>query len=179
VLASPVDPIEHWVYDYRLPIEDGSDKLTLGVGFGIDDDYLLVDGVSRVDSKANYDAMDIKEFAAAGRVFLAPHTNCTILERQGFVHHNLVTVTSDGQAELPPPVGELVHTAELGGSGTLMHGWPPTSTQRMTVASSGNRTAGSSSATVSKPTGRGTTRYSATGACRGKAEKTTDATVPR
>ena len=117
VVATPVDPIEHWVYDYRLPIEDGFDKLTLRAGFGVDDDYLLLDGVSRIDDKANYDAMEIKEFSSAGCVFLAPYTNCTVLERQGFVHHNLVTVTKDGQAELPPPVAERKHTAELGGIG--------------------------------------------------------------
>ena len=117
VLATGVDSIEHWVYDYRLPIEKGFDKLTLRAGFAIDDDYLLLDGVSRVDTKANYDAMSIKEFSAAGCVFLAAYTNCTILERHGFTHHNLVTVTKDGQAELPPRVGELVHTARLGGLG--------------------------------------------------------------
>ena len=117
VLATPVDPIEHWAYDYRLPIEKGFDKLTLRAGFDIDDDYLLLDGVSRVDDKANYDAMSVKEFSAAGCVFLANYTNCTILARHGFVHHNLVTVTKDGQAELPPRLGELVHTAKLGGFG--------------------------------------------------------------
>ena len=117
VFATPVDPIEHWVYDYRLPIEKGFDKLTLRAGFDIDDDYLLLDGVSRVDDKANYDAMSVKEFSAAGCVFLANYTNCTILARHGFVHHDLVTVTRDGQAELPPRLGELVHTAKLGGFG--------------------------------------------------------------
>jgi len=117
VLATPVDPIEHWVYDYRLPIEKGFDKFTLRAGFEIDDDYLLLDGVSRVDDKANYDAMSVKEFSASGRVFLSDYTNCTILARHGFTHHNLVTVTRDGQAELPPRLAELVHTAKLGGFG--------------------------------------------------------------
>lgn len=117
VLPTPVDPIEHWVYDYQLPMQKGFDKLTLRAGFGVDDDYLLLDGVSRADDKANYDAMSINEFSAGGRVFLATYTNCTILERHGFVHHNLVTVTRDGHAELPPRLGERVHTAQQGGIG--------------------------------------------------------------
>jgi len=117
VLATPVDRIEHWVYDYRLPIEKGFDKLTLRAGFDADDDYVLLDGVSRVDDKANYDAMGITELSAAGCVFLTTYPNCTILERHGFAYHNLATVTRDGQAELPPRLAQLVHKAELGGVG--------------------------------------------------------------
>ena len=117
VFVTPIDPIEHWVYDYKLPLRKGFDKLTMRAGFDLNDDYVLLDGISRVDGKANYDAMGITEYFARGRQLIATLNACTITERNGFAHHNLVTVTRDGQAELPPLVGELIHTAQIGGGG--------------------------------------------------------------
>ena len=115
LFVTPVDPVEHWVYDYALPLGKGFDKITLRAGFGPDDDYILLDGITRADIKANYDAMGISEFSTRGRHVLVTLNNCTILDRSGFAHHNLVTVTRDGQAELPPLVGERVHSAHVGG----------------------------------------------------------------
>ncbi len=105
-------PLTEWEHEARgqaVPIEKSFDKLTMREGFGVDDQYLLLDGLHGGPPGKPYpDVNSIASFTQNGRIFLVSG-----IGGQNATNHNVVTVCRDGFGGTAGLVASLEATADL------------------------------------------------------------------
>lgn len=114
VLAYSMDP---GVYDHlaetetvNVSFEDAFHKLAFRYGFGTEDSYLVIDGLS-AGAHGHQDGNAILEYSVNERIFL---TDRDYIEKTP-QHHTGVVVVKDGEQHPKPPLVQLQWVAEVDG----------------------------------------------------------------
>ena len=97
-------PLTEWQWDYYgkgIPFEKGMDKLTMRSGFGPDDQYLLLDGISVGGGKPLPNRNAILSFVQNGRMFLSGSTHSMVVSREGLGQGEGRIVSLEATANLP------------------------------------------------------------------------------
>ena len=114
VRVIPLDDRERRDFDPGMPPEKAFAKITFRSGPGEDDQYLVLDGIwGGPPGKPIQDANAILQYSDGGRTFLVTFDPETQNRRSSSVNHNVLTVTRDGQAPVPPRLVALEAAAEL------------------------------------------------------------------
>lgn len=93
-------------YPKTIPYSRSFDKISFRNGFGPEDDYLLLDGVSG-GVHGHADANSILEYTSRDRLWIVTADLSYGYDNSRMSHHNAVTVLRDGEGELPPGFAAL------------------------------------------------------------------------
>ena len=114
VRVVPLDARERREFDPRMPPDKAFAKITFRSGLDEADQYLVLDGIwGGPAGKPIQDANAILQFSDGGRTYLIDIDPETQNRRASSVNHNVLTVTRDGQAPLPPRLAALEAVADL------------------------------------------------------------------
>lgn len=97
-------PLTEWQWEHYgkgIPFEQGMDKLTMRSGFGPDDQYLLLDGISVGGGKPLPNRNAILSFVQDGRMFLSGGTHSVVVSREGLGQGEGQIVALEATANLP------------------------------------------------------------------------------
>ena len=97
-------PLTRWQWEFYgkgFPFEKGVDKLTMRSGFGRNDQYLLLDGISVGGGKPCPNRNAILSFGQNGHVFLRGGTNSMVVSREGLGQKQGKIVSLENAANLP------------------------------------------------------------------------------
>ncbi|MFO7948641.1 MAG: hypothetical protein R6V19_17700 [Armatimonadota bacterium] len=97
-------PLTRWQWEHYnkgFPFEQGMDKLTMRSGFEEDDQYLLLDGISRGGSKPLPNRNAIVALGAYGRTFLRGSSDSMLVSREGLSEMAHKIVALESTANLP------------------------------------------------------------------------------
>ncbi|MFD0959095.1 hypothetical protein [Paenibacillus chungangensis] len=110
-------PMDQGLYDHLqenenvgVPLELSFHKLAFRYGFGTDDSYLVLDGLS-AGAHGHQDGNAILEYSANGRIFL---TDRDYIEKTP-QHHSGIVIVKDGVQLAKPPLAELKWVADIDG----------------------------------------------------------------
>ncbi len=110
----PLDPREREAFDPSVPQERSFSKISFRSGFDESDQFLLLDGIwGGPAGKPIQDANAILQLTDRGRTFVVDIDPETKNRRSSFVNHNVLSVTEDGEAPLPPRLARLEGVADL------------------------------------------------------------------
>ncbi|OGD22677.1 MAG: hypothetical protein A2W03_16375 [Candidatus Aminicenantes bacterium RBG_16_63_16] len=114
VRVVPLDDRERREFDPRMPPEKAFAKITFRSGFDADGQFLVLDGIwGGPAGKPIQDANAILQYSEGGRTFLVDVDPETQNRRSSYVNHNVLSVTRDGQAPVPPRLASLESAADL------------------------------------------------------------------
>jgi outer membrane protein assembly factor BamB len=114
VRVVPLDDRERREFDPGMPPNKAFAKITFRSGLGEDDQFLVLDGIwGGPAGKPIQDANAILQFSDGGRTFLVDVDPETQNRRSSTVNHNVLSVTRDGQAPVPPRLAALESVADL------------------------------------------------------------------
>ncbi len=110
----PLDPREGRFFDPSFPPAKAFAKITFRTGFGENDQFLLLDGIwGGPPGKPIQDAGSILQFTDGGHTFIVNIDPETQNKRSNYVHHNVLSVTLNGEAPEPPRLAALEAAADL------------------------------------------------------------------
>ncbi len=110
----PLDPREREAFDRSIPQEKSFSKISFRSGFDETDQFLLLDGIwGGPAGKPIQDANAILQLTDRGRTFVVDIDPETKNRRSSYVNHNVLSVTLDGEASLPPRLARLEAAADL------------------------------------------------------------------
>ncbi len=110
----PLDPREREAFDRSVPQEKSFSKISFRSGFDESDQFMLLDGIwGGPPGKPIQDANAILQLTDRGRTFVVDIDPETKNRRSSYVNHNVLSVTEDGEAPLPPRLAQLEGVANL------------------------------------------------------------------
>jgi outer membrane protein assembly factor BamB len=109
-----LDPREREAFDPRVPQAKSFSKITFRSGFEESDQFLVLDGIwGGPLGKPIQDANAILQLTDGGRTFVVDLDPETKNRRSSYVNHNVLSVTANGSAPLPPRLARLEAAADL------------------------------------------------------------------
>ena len=114
VRVVPLDDRERREFGPEVPQSKAFAKITFRSGWDEDDQYLALDGIwGGPPGKPIQDANAILQFSEGGRTFVVDIDPETQNRRSSYVNHNVLSVTRDGLAPVPPRLALLEAVADL------------------------------------------------------------------
>jgi outer membrane protein assembly factor BamB len=110
----PLDPREREAFDRSVPQEKCFSKISFRSGFDESDQFMLLDGIwGGPPGKPIQDANAILQLTDRGRTFVVDVDPETKNRRSSYVNHNVLSVTENAEAPLPPRLARLASMADL------------------------------------------------------------------